>query len=86
MLNPQGPVSTDRTCPVEEFLLWNLTGVDRTLVLSIRSHDLFSVQSNRTSSPQSNELTRPCGQRLVATEPASGQSLTLHSLPTLDHL
>ena len=31
MLNPQGMVSTDRTRPVTDSLLWNLTGVDRTL-------------------------------------------------------
>ena len=85
-LNLQGPVSTDRTRPVADSLLWNLTGVDRTLALSVQSLDLSSVRSNRTSSPQSNELTGPYGQRPVAPEPASGQSLTLHSLPTLDHL
>ena len=33
----QRPVSTDRTCPVVIFPLWNLTGVDRTLALSVRS-------------------------------------------------
>ena len=38
-LNPQGPVSTDRTRSVEEILLWNLTGVDWMLVLSVRSLD-----------------------------------------------
>ena len=84
--NPQGPVSTDRTRPVVDSLLWNLTGVDRTLALSVRSLDLSSVRSNRTSSPHSNELTGPYGQRPVAPEPASVQYLTLHSLPTLDHM
>ena len=85
-LDPQGPVSIDRTRPVADSLFWNLTGVDRTLALSVRSLDLSSVRSNRTSSPQSNELTGPCGQRPIAPEPTSGQSLTLHSLLTLNHM
>ena len=82
----QGPVTTDRTRSVANIPHCNLTGVDRTLVLSVRSLDLSSVRSNRTSSPQSNELIGPCGQRPVAQEPASGQSLILHSLPTLNHM
>ena len=82
----QGPVSIDRTRPVADCLLWNLTGVDRTLPLSVRSLDHSSVRSHQTGSPQSNELTGPCGQRPVALEPASGQHLTLHSLPTLEHM
>ena len=85
-LNPQGPVSTDRTRPVADILFWNLTGVDRTLDLSVRSLDHSSIRSRQTQCPWSNELTGPCGQRPVAPEPASGQHLTLHSLPTLDHM
>ena len=85
-LNPQGPVSTDRTRPVTEFFFWYLTGVDRTLDLSVRSLDHSSVQSRQTQSPWSNEQVGPCGQRLVAPEPASGQHLALYSLPTLDHI
>ena len=33
-------VSTDRTRLVMIFPLWNFTGNDRTLALSVRSHDL----------------------------------------------
>ena len=40
MLDTQGPVTTDRTRPVTLSQVWTLTGVDRTLVLSVRSHDL----------------------------------------------
>ena len=36
----QRPVITDRTRPVTIFPLWNLTGNDRTLALSVRSLDL----------------------------------------------
>ena len=85
-LNPQGPVSTYRTRSVTDSLLWNLTGVDRTLPLNVWSLDHSSVRSHQTGSPQSNELTGPCGQRPVAPEPASGQCLTLHSLPTFEHM
>ena len=42
----------DRTRPVVISPLWNLTGVDRTLALSVRSH--------QTISPWSNELTGLC--------------------------
>ena len=38
----QRPVSTDRTRPVTIFPLWNLTGNDRTLALSVRSLDLLA--------------------------------------------
>ena len=38
-LNPQGPVSTDWTRPVVDSLLWNLTRVDRTLLLYVQSLD-----------------------------------------------
>ena len=31
------PVTTDRTCPVALSQVWTLTGVDRTLALSVRS-------------------------------------------------
>ena len=85
-LNPLGPVSTDRTRLVAEFLFWNLTGVDRTLDLSVRSLDHSSIRSRRTQSPWSNELTGPCGQCPVAPKPASGQYLTLHSLPTRSYV
>ena len=84
-LNLQGPVSIDRTRPVADSLLWNLTGVDRTLPLSVWSLDHSSVRSHQTGSPQSNELTGPCGQRPVTPEPTSDQYLTLQSLPTFDH-
>ena len=36
----QHSISTDQTRPVTIFPLWNLTGVDRTLALSVRSLDL----------------------------------------------
>ena len=39
-LDTQGPVTTDRTHPVALSQVWILTGVDRTLALSVRSHDL----------------------------------------------
>ena len=39
-LDTQGPVSIDRTRPVTLSQVWTLTGVDRTLVLSVRSLDL----------------------------------------------
>ena len=42
----QGPITTDRTRPVANIPHWNLTGVDQTLVLSVRSLDLYSVRSN----------------------------------------
>ena len=40
MLDTQGPVSIDRTRPVALSQVWTLTGVDRTLALSVQSHDL----------------------------------------------
>ena len=39
-LDTQGPVSIDRTRPITLSQVWTLTGVDRTLALSVRSHDL----------------------------------------------
>ena len=39
-LDTQGPVTTDRTRPVTLSQVWTLTGVDRTLAPSVRSHDL----------------------------------------------
>ena len=53
----QRPVSTDQTCPVVIFLLWNLTGVDQTLALSVWYHDLVVSGHFQTLSPWSNELT-----------------------------
>ena len=38
----QHPVSTDRTRSVMIFPLWNLTGNDQTLALSVRSLDLLA--------------------------------------------
>ena len=39
-LDTQGPVSIDRMRPVALSQVWTLTGVDRTLPLSVRSLDL----------------------------------------------
>ena len=50
-LDPQGLVSIDRSRPVAEFLLWNLTGVDRTLGLSVWSLHLSAFGHFQTTSP-----------------------------------
>ena len=46
-LDTQGPVTTDRTRPVTLSQVWTLTEVDRTLALSVRSHDLPASGHNR---------------------------------------
>ena len=46
-LDTQGPVTTDRTRPVTLSQVWTLTGVDRTLVLSVRSLDLLASGHSR---------------------------------------
>ena len=46
-LDTQGPVTTDRTRPVALSQVWTLTGVDRTLALSVWSHDLPAFDHTR---------------------------------------
>ena len=64
------------TCPVMIFPLWDLTRNDRTLALSVRSLHLSA--SGRARWNHLGQMNWP------DPEPASGQYLTLHSLPTLD--
>ena len=67
-LDTQGPVSTDRTRPVALSQVWTLTGVDRTLALSVRSHDLpASGQPDLITSVKRTDRTlRPASGRTGA--------------------
>ena len=73
--------TSDQDSPsLEPYWSWPDSGTQR----SVTFHSVSG--RNQTTSPWLNELTRLCCQCLVTTGSVSGQHLTLHSLPTYNHM